>query len=240
MPNYKGFDKDLKCRDFQYEIGKEYEEMGEIKACANGFHACEMPLDVLSYYPLRDNNRYCLVEQSGTLSKDGDDSKIASSKIKIGAEIGIPGLIRASVEYVHEKCKDATEETASGERGNAAASGVNGNSAASGGRGNAAASGLRGNAAASGANGNAAASGLRGTATVTGEDGSAAALGEQCIATAWGKNCKAKGALGCWLVLTEHYPRKSGIKNAAMFKVDGETIKAETWYTLKDGKPVEV
>ena len=96
---YKGFDKDLKCRGFQYEVGKEYEQGGPIKACNNGFHACESPLDVLGYYPPA-NSRYCRVEQSGTLSRDGSDSKVASSKIKVGAEIGIPGLIKAHVEYV--------------------------------------------------------------------------------------------------------------------------------------------
>mgnify|MGYP000378063055 FL=1 len=99
--NYKGFDKDLKCRGFQYEVGKEYEE-SDVKVCEKGFHACENPLDVFSYYPPADS-RYCEVEQSGELSKDGGDSKVASSKIKIGAEIGLSGLIRAGVKFILEK-----------------------------------------------------------------------------------------------------------------------------------------
>ena len=99
--NYKGFDKDLKCRGFQYEVDKEYEE-SDVKVCEKGFHACENPLDVFSYYPPADS-RYCEVEQSGELRKDGGDSKVASSKIKIGAEIGLSGLIRAGVKFILEK-----------------------------------------------------------------------------------------------------------------------------------------
>ena len=96
---YKGFDKDLKCHGgFQYELDKEYEMDGPIKACSRGFHACERPLDVLNHYP--PSSRFCRVEQSGETSRDAADTKIASSKIKIGAEIGIPGLVKAQIEYV--------------------------------------------------------------------------------------------------------------------------------------------
>ena len=97
--SFKGFDKDLKCRDFQYEVGKQYEMSGPVSACNNGFHACESPLDVFAYYPPA-GSRFCRVEQSGELSRRGDDSKVASSKIKVAAEIGILGLVKAHVEYV--------------------------------------------------------------------------------------------------------------------------------------------
>jgi hypothetical protein len=100
---YKGFDKDLKCRDFQYEVGKEYEEP-KAKACESGFHACEQPLDVFNYYHPKDGSRFCVVEQSGKISKENGDSKVASSKIKIGAEIGILGLVKAQIEYVKARC----------------------------------------------------------------------------------------------------------------------------------------
>lgn len=105
---YKGFNKDLKCLDYQYEIGKEYEAKGEIKACKNGFHACEAPLDCFQYYA-PGLSRYCKVEQSGELSRDGEDTKVASRRIKIGAEIGIPGLVKAQIEYV--KAHTTTEHT---------------------------------------------------------------------------------------------------------------------------------
>lgn len=109
MKAYKGFDKNLKCRGFQYEIGKEY-ETDTAKACESGFHACENPLDVFNYYPPADS-RYCEVEQSGEISKDSDDSKIASTKIKIGAEIGLSGLIKAGVNFILEHAKSQEQNT---------------------------------------------------------------------------------------------------------------------------------
>ena len=102
MKAYKGFNKDMTCKDFQYEIGKEY-ETDEAKACTCGFHACEYPLDCFFYYA-PSKSVYCEVEQSGDISKTNDDTKVASTKIKIGAEIGIKGLIKAAFEYVKERC----------------------------------------------------------------------------------------------------------------------------------------
>ena len=114
MKAFKGFDKDLKCRDFQYEIGKEYEEESA-SLCNNGFHACEHPLDVLGYYPPTENNRYCEVEIEDNGERHGADTKICGTKIKIGAEIGIKGLIQATFKYVKERCitdKQGADNTA--------------------------------------------------------------------------------------------------------------------------------
>ena len=113
MTHYKGFDKDLKCRGYQYEVDKEYEQDGKVKCCENGFHACEAPLAVFNYYPPAES-RYCEVEQSGSIHKDGD--KTASSKIKIGAEIGIPGLVKAHVEWVKANVKTESAATNTGYR----------------------------------------------------------------------------------------------------------------------------
>ena len=107
LKNYNGFDKDLKCRGFQFEIGKEYEEP-DAKACDRGFHACEQPIEVFGYYA-PGQSRYCLVEQSGKIDRSGDDSKVASSRIKIGAEIGVLGIVKAQIEYV--KARTTTEHT---------------------------------------------------------------------------------------------------------------------------------
>ena len=98
---YKGFDKNLKCRGFQYEIRKEYEEK-DAKACSRGFHACEYPLDVFYYYAPA-NSRFCEVGQSGAIDRSGSD-KTASTKIKIGAELNIAGLVKAAIEYTRSRC----------------------------------------------------------------------------------------------------------------------------------------
>ena len=226
MKACKGFDKNLRCRGFQYEVGGEYtEETAEL--CNRGPHACENPLDTLRYYRPGDS-RYCEVEIEDNGQRSSYDSKVCGKHIKIGAEIGLKGVINAGVRFVFDKCESATEENASGWRGNADASGDSGNAAAS---------GWRGNAAASGRSGNAAASGERGTAVATGEQGSSSANGEQCLAVAWGKDSRAKGKLGTWLVVTEY---DSGmILNAKLVQVDGLTVKEETWYTLKNGEMVE-
>ena len=97
---YKGFNTDLTCRDFQYEVGKEYEQKGKIEVCENGFHTCENPMDVFGYYP-PNKSRYCSVEQSGTIGRSQD--KIASSKIRIQCEIGLSGIIQAGVKFILDK-----------------------------------------------------------------------------------------------------------------------------------------
>ncbi len=184
---YKGFDKDLKCRGFQYEIGKTYQHDGDAKACESGFHACEHPLDVLYYYAA--GSRYALVEQSGQLSRHGDDTKVSSSKIKIKAEIGIAGLVHAAVEYVNSRCWPVDPESpasATGFRGAASATGYQVAASATGGQGAASATGGQGAASATGDHGAASATGYHGAASATGNHGAASAMGYQGAASATG------------------------------------------------------
>lgn len=101
--SYKGFDSSLRCRGFQYEVGKDYEQEGNIKCCENGFHACKFPLEVFNYYAPGENSRYCTVTQSGEMDKGEDDSKVASSKIHIETEIGLGGIIKAAVKFILDK-----------------------------------------------------------------------------------------------------------------------------------------
>ena len=200
MKACKGFDKNLRCRGFQYEVGGEYtEETAEL--CNRGPHACENPLDTLRYYRPGDS-RYCEVEIEDNGQRSSYDSKVCGKHIKIGAEIGLKGVINAGVRFVFDKCESATEENASGESGNAAASG------------------------------------LRGTAVVTGAYGDASALGKQCLAVAWGADSLARGTMGNWLVVSER-DNDGNIVDARIAKVDGETIKENTWYKLKNGEIVE-
>ena len=221
MKTYKGFDKDLKCRDFQYEIGKEYEMDGPIEACARGFHACEAPLDVFRYYP-PGTSRYCEVEQSGDIDKHGGDSKVASSKIKIGAEVSVPNLIKAHMQYVREKIEHA-ENKEEGDWTNLA--GGDWTNLAGGYRAN-----LAGGNCANLAGGDMANAISRGMCSV----------GENGVACARGNGCKVEGGKGSVLILVKENSDNYDIKEWKAAVVDGQTIKADTWYTLKDGEFVEV
>lgn len=109
MRTYKGFNKDMTCREFQYEEGKEYEEKEAI-ACETGFHACEYPLDCFSYYS-PNNSVFHEVEQNGELSCNSDDTKVASTKIKINARVSIAGLVKAAIEYTKERTKSEMDST---------------------------------------------------------------------------------------------------------------------------------
>ena len=192
IKSYKGTDKDMKCRNgFQYEPGKTYEQK-TANVCGPGFHSCEAPLDVLRYFGLKNGNRYFETVADGVIARrEGEDSKIASSKLTIGAEIGLPGLIKAHMEYTREKAESGT----------------------SGGDWSNLAGGNRSNLA-----------------------------GGDCSSIIGRNGCKAKAGLHSiiclseWDVVNDEYVPVS-VKAAI---VDGETIKADTWYTLKDGEFVEV
>ena len=240
IKTYKGFDKDLKCRGFQYEIGKEYEEE-KASACNCGFHACEMPIEVLKYYEPGKQSRYCEVEQDGDLSRHSADSKVASTKIKIGAEIGIPGLVKAQVEYVKERATETNEHHSTGSR---SANSATGDGSANSATGYGSANSATGDGSANSATGDWSANSATGYGSAnisTGYECSNAGMGECNISVAWGKDSKCKGSVGSFLVLSEwggwneeNYP----FIGAKMVKVDGKRIKADTWYTLKDGKVV--
>ena len=213
MKLYKGFDKDLKCRDYQFEVGKEYEEE-KADICNCGFHACENPLDVFGYYPPADS-RYCEVDLDVNDQKS-DDSKRVGKHIKINAEIGLPGLIKAGVEYTKDQVDwEHAKVSNTGKR--SAATNTGDQSAATN-------------------------TGYLSAATNTGDQSAATVTGKESVAMAVGYDSKAKGALGCYLVLSE-WKRIDGeyhIVDVQSVKVDGETIKADTFYKLIDGKFVEV
>ena len=222
--SYKGFDSSLRCRGFQYEVGKDYEQEGNIKCCENGFHACEFPLEVFCYYAPGENSRYCTVTQSGEMDKREDDSKVASSKIHIETEIGLGGIIKAGVKFILDKVywkdKNATN---------------------TGYRSAATNTGYRSAATNTGDYSAATNTGDYSAATNTGDRSAAKVSGRGSIAIVTGSNSKAAGALGDWIVLTERYDWKWDyqIKDVKAFKVDGKKIKADTFYKLVDGEAVE-
>ncbi len=249
MNTFKGFDKDLKCRDFQYEIGGEYEE-DRAEECVCGFHACEHPLDVLGYYPPVDGNRYCEVEQSGDTSIGND--KIASTKIKIGAEIGIQGLIKAAFKYTKERCTNNemggySSALTGGDRsaltgGYSSALTGGDRSALTGGDSSALTGGyssaLTGGDSSALTGGNSSALTGGDSSALTGGNSSALTGGDNSVVYGNGKDAKVRGGIGAILALAEYDEDWNFIKNHVR-TVDGKKIKADTYYMLKNGRWTE-
>ena len=208
---YKGFNDKLQCTPrnnvFQYEVGKEY-ATDAAELCESGFHACEFPLDVFRYYAPSDS-RYCEVELDATDEQRHDGSKRTGKKIKIGAEIGLDGIIKAGVKLILEKAESCDKGTDN----QSAATNTGDRSAATN-------------------------TGDRSAATNTGYQSAASVTGEESVACSLGIEGKAKGAKGCWVVLAEW---KDGHRtDVKCFLVDGEEIRENTFYMLRDGKAVEV
>ena len=225
IKSYKGFDKNLKCRDFQYEIGKEYEMDGEIKVCNRGFHACESPFDVFDHYTMIDS-RFCEVEQDGNISKEDRGTKICSSKIKIKAELKLADMIYLGVEWLKEitspeKIKTSIKDNSSGYGAKIGSSGYG---------------------AKIGSSGNYAQIGSSGYGAKIGSSGDGAQIdstGEGCVIMCAGINSVAKASKGSWITLSEwSYSDKKQRYIPVCVKtefVDGEKIKADTYYKLAGG-----
>ena len=227
---YKGTDKEMKCRDFQFELGKEYVEE-EAKLCYKGFHGCEYPLDVFAHYAPADS-RFFVADLDGVTDEEAeDDSKRVGTKIKLRAEIGIAGVVKAAVEYIKEKAESSKNQT-----GDCSAATNTGNYSAATNTGNYSAATNTGYRSAATNTGNYSA------ATNTGDCSAATVDGKESIAIVTGVDSNASGALGCWLVLTDRggwngdtFP----IKEVRAVKVDGETIKPGVFYKLENGEVVE-
>ena len=214
---YKGMNSKMQCRGMQYEVGKEFSVDGDIECCGNGLHACERPLDVFGYYAPGTGARYFRVEQSGEMVRGGCDSKVASSKMRVDAEIGIPGIVKAHIEYV--KAHTTTEHTDP----KRATAGYRG--AATAGEFGAATAGKFG----------AATAGEFGAATSRGR----ASVGANGIACARGCAPMARGGMGAVLVLVEEPLDSYNIAHWKAVEVDGKTVKADTWYRMKNGELME-
>ena len=223
---YKGFNKDLTCRGFQYEVGKEYIEE-KVSICNSGFHACENPFDVLDFYGDSLNNRFCKVEQSGLIEKD--NKKQVSSKIKVVAEIGFAGLFKAGVEWIKEITNPThvIKETWGNNDKNKI--------------------GSSGDSAKIGSSGDYAQIGSSGYSAQIGSSGYSAKIdsaGEDSVICCAGNNSAVRAKKGSWITLSEwRYSEEKKRSVPICVKteyVDGEKIKEDTWYKLDNGDFVEV
>ena len=294
---FKGFNKDLTCRGFQYEEGKEF-ETERAECCEEGFHACEYPLDCFAYYNPA-NSVFHEVELDGEMDQNGGDTKICATKIKIGARLSIAGLVKAAIDFtmsrVHKEAGsderygfasatgDYGASSATGDYGASSATGDYGASSATGDCGASSATGYRGASSATGDCGASSATGDYGASSATGNCGASSATGDygassatgNCgassatgyrgassvsdptgVAVAWGHEARAKGCLGAHLILSDwryigekysdgdyKYPYRVEsweLAGAKMVVVDGEKIKADTYYRCIDGEIVEV
>ena len=243
---YKAMDKNMQCRGKQYEVGKTYHE-DKADCCHAGMHACENPLDVLHYYPLKDGPRFFEVECGGNVDKSRGDSKLACTELTVKGEVNFAGLVKAAVNAVFNRVK-GKEPFSSGDYSTAGSSGNYSTAGSSGYSSTACSSGDSSTAGSSGDSSTAGSSGYSSTAGSSGDYSTAAATGDYCIAKADGKDSiavangahsKARGALGCYIVLTE-YDDDGHMICAKMARVDGSAIRENAYYTLKNGEFVEV
>ena len=256
MKAYKGFNKDMTCRGFQYEIGKEY-ETDAADLCRIGFHACENPLDCFSHYAPA-TSRYCEVEIEDNGQRSPEDSKVVGKKIKIGAELSTEQICKLHFEYVRSRCAPAKtnaagdrESASAGERGSASAGGsgsasagkfgiasAGGSGSASAGKFGSASAGWYGSASAG--DGGSASAGWYGSASagdygVSASRGSSSA-GENGVAAARGKHAKVRGGIGSVLVVCVEKKDSYDIAEWKAAVVDGERIRPDTWYTVENGE----
>ena len=231
---FKGFNKDLTCRGFQYEEGKEF-ETERAECCEEGFHACEYPLDCFGYYA-PNSSVFHEVELDGDMDQSGSDTKICATKIKIGARLSIAGLVKAAIDFTMSR---VNKEASSDER--------HGYASATGNYGASSATGYRGASSATGNCGASSATGYRGASSVSDPTG---------VAVAWGHEARAKGCLGAHLILSDwryigekysdgdyKYPYRVEsweLAGAKLVIVDGEKIKVDTYYRCINGEIVEV
>jgi hypothetical protein len=212
MKGFKGFSKDWKCRDKQYEVGKTFEEP-EAEICEKGLHFCEHPLDVFDYYPPGNMSRFAEIE-ADEISEKRQSDKLVCKRFTIKAELSLKGMIDAAIGFVFDRA-NWTEDKTSGNDNDGVVT--------------------------KDKCGAASATGYRGAASATGYSGAASATGKNGFASALGIDGRAKAALGNWITLAE-WERGSNrdwqVKEVRSAKIDGETLMPDTWYWLSDGKIV--
>ena len=247
MKGFKRFEKDFSCRGKQYEENTTYEEHG-VGCCHKGvMHFCEDPWEVLNHYDLVDGNgnfsEFAEVEALGQVWNDGE--KRATNKIHIGAKLGLKGFLKSCIDFTIEKTK--YESNGTNLPGDYAKIGSSGDYAKIGSSGYSAQIGSSGNSAQIGSSGNSAKIGSSGYSAQIGSSGDYAKInstGEDAVIMCAGSRSKAKGKNGSWITLAEWVKDEEKGRYVPICvkteRVDGEKIKEDTYYTLKNGEFVEV
>ena len=240
MKAYKGFNKDMKCRGFQFEEGKAYHEDTAV-LCDCGFHACLDPLDCFGYYDPYDSV-YHEVEIDNVSEQRENDTKVVAKDIKIGSRISIKDIVKESIDFTFSNVqKENNTDCASGDSSRQAASGDSSSQAASGYSSRQAASGYSSRQAASGYYSSQAASGYSSRQAASGDSSSQETTGKNCVMMSAGNDGRARGKIGSWIVLTEWKSRgNESIPTVVAKRIDGIEVREDTWYTLKNGEFVEV
>ena len=222
IKSYKGFDSSLSCRGFQYEVGKEYEMDGLIECCERGFHACESPLEVFDHYDML-KSRFAEVEQSGIIDREENSTKVCSSRIKIKAELKLSDIINIGVEWLKDITSPSKVKTGCALNDNGCEKEQIGSS------------------------GVYAKIGSSGDYAKIGSSGDSAKIdstGEYSVIMCAGNKSMAKAKIGSWITLAEWvYCEEKGRHVPVCVKteyVDGENIKADTYYQLIGGVFTEV
>ena len=243
MKGFKGFEKDFSCGGKQCEENTTYEEYGE-GCCYKGvMHFYEDPWEVLNHYDLVDGNgnlsEFAEVEALGQVWNDGE--KRATNKIHVGAKLGLKGFLKACIDFTLEKTNGTNLS------GNSAQIGSSGDSAQIGSSGDSAQIGSSGNYAQIGSSGYSAQIGSSGDSAQIGSSGDYAQInstGEDAVIMCAGRKSKAKGKKGSWITLAEWVKDEEKGRYVPICvkteRVDGEKIKDDTYYTLKNGEFSEV
>ncbi|EHN8213856.1 hypothetical protein N4C83_001809 [Salmonella enterica subsp. enterica serovar Kentucky] len=246
---FKGFNKDLTCRDFQFAIGETFHHDGKVEACGSGFHACECPFDVFSYYPPAES-RYAETISFGVIDREEEgDTKIASASITIKSELTLPQFIQRGIEWIWSKIDKSLEQqimtgnrSAATNTGNRSAATNTGNRSAATNTGYQSAATNTGNRSAATNTGYQSAAtntGNRSAATNTGDLSAAEVSGSQSVAASLGIEGKARASEGGAIVLC--YRDEDGeLIHIRASKVGENGIMPDIWYQLnEDGEFVE-
>ena len=253
----KGFDLNLKCRDYQFEVGKTHKEKSA-KCCKSGFHFCENPLDVFGYYPPGES-RFCIVEGSGDIDREGDDSKVSCTELKVVREIQPFEFADLAKEYILKNVTDEKSNTGNyssssntGDQSSSSNTGYKSSSSNTGYKSSSSNTGYKSSSSNTGDQSSSSNTGYKSSSSNTGDQSSSSntgnyssssntgnyssssVSGSESVAIVTGYQGKAKGALGCWIVLTERNSEME-ILDIRAVKVDGDSIKADTYYQLLCG-----